>query len=61
MTMHGNRDFILEAVKQNGVALQFATKELQRDTEVRQLSWTYFSAHCNIIPTTRYDFSWQFR
>jgi len=33
--MHGNRDFILEAVKQNGVALQFATQELQRDTEVR--------------------------
>jgi len=34
MTMHGNRDFILEAVKQNGVALQFATQELQRDPEV---------------------------
>ena len=33
MTMHGNRDFILEAVKQNGVALQHASDELQRDYE----------------------------
>jgi len=33
MTMHGNRDFILEAVKQNGTVLCYASDELQRDYE----------------------------
>ncbi len=34
MTMHGNRDFILEAVKQNGDALQFASEELRGDRDM---------------------------
>ena len=45
-----DREVVMEAIKQNGYALEYASEELKGDKEVvMEALYTYINTHINII------------